>query len=81
MYWCKLQATIQHSSCGGVIDAKWTLYFIELRKNPELYFLKRPQQVVIQIIDDMNRGNNMKPTHSGPQFNPQGALLWIRPTL
>ena len=36
---------------------------------------------MIKIIDDMLRGQQMKPTQIVTQVNPQGAVVRIRPTL
>ena len=54
--WWNDQGTIWHIFCGGVAEEMWEILVIELHKNPEPSFLERPQRVVIQIIDNMIRG-------------------------
>ena len=51
------------------------------RKNPEQALLARPQQVVIKIIDDTIRGQNIKPEHSVTLGNPQGTVLRLWTTM
>ena len=75
------QATIQHISCGGVTDARGAVGVIERIQNPKRNFLARPQRSVIQIIDDIMRGQYMTPSHSVAKGNPQGTVVRLRPTL
>ena len=57
-------------ACVGVTSAKWKVGVIKRQNNSEPYFLARPHQVDIQIIDDMIRGHQMKPVQSFTQGNP-----------
>ena len=68
--WWNRQATIQHISCGGVIDARWKVGVIKQIQNPEPNFLARPQRAVIEIINDMIRGQHMTPSQSVAKGNP-----------
>ena len=79
--WWNRQATIWHSSCGGVTYTRWTVGVIKQRKNPEPDFLARPQLVVIQIINDMIRGKQITPSQIFTRVNNQGAVMRLRPTL
>ena len=79
--WWNHQDTIQHSSCGGVTDTRWTVGGIKRIQNPEQNLLARPQRVVMQIIDDIIRGHQMTPKQSVAKGNPQVTVVRICPTL
>ena len=59
--WWNCQATTRNIYYGGVTDEKYTVGAIERHNNPEPDLLERTQRVVIQIIYDIIRGNQMKP--------------------